>query len=339
MVLQTIWFILIAVLLAGYVVLDGFDLGVGIWYLLGGKKDRLAMLQAIGPVWDGNEVWLITGGGALFAAFPHVYATVFSGFYLALMLVVFALIFRGVAVEFRNKVDSPRWHGGWDAAFAGGSALTALLLGVALGNILRGLPLDDGHNFTGSFLSLLNPYALLIGAAGFCVIATQGALFLATKTRGQTREKALRWARLAVGVEAAVVPLAAVATAVLDNRLLRNYNTAPLLWGAPAVAAAALGGLVVATRRGRAGLALLLSSTTCVLLWLLAGLALFPDLVPAANDAAMSLTVTNASSSQRTLTIMLIFALAGMPVVIGYQAWLYWTFRRPADGGSDATTY
>ena len=149
----------------------------------------------------------------------------------------------------------------------------------------------------------------------------------------------MRWSRWAVVVEAILVPAAAIATALLDNRLLRNYTIAPLLWGVPVVAAVVLAGLVVATRRGRAGLAILLSSSTCVMLWVLAGVALFPDLVPAANDAALSLTVANASSSQRTLTIMLVFALARMPIVIGYQAWLYWTFRRPADGGEDVTTY
>ena len=339
MVLQTIWFILVAVLLAGYVVLDGFDLGVGIWYLFGGEKDRRAMLAAIGPVWDGNEVWLLTGGGALFAAFPHVYATVFSGFYLAMMLVVFALMFRGVAVEFRNKVPSPAWRTFWDVAFAAGSSLTALLLGVALGNILRGLPLDAGRNFTGSFFTLLNPYSLLIGAAGFSIFAAHGALYLAIKTQGPLRLRAMTWARRAVAVESALVAAAALTTTLLDKRLLRNYNVAPVLWTIPAATGLVMVLLVIACRRGRAGRAFVLSSAMIVALWALTGTALFPDLVPAADGGALSLTVANASSSQRTLTIMLIFAMLGMPIVIGYQAWLYWTFRRPVERSDDSLTY
>lgn len=342
--LETIWFILILVLLAGYVVLDGFDLGVGICHLFGDDRDRRAMLSAIAPVWDGNEVWLITGGGALFAVFPHAYATVFSGFYLAMMLVLFALIFRGVAIEFRNKMDCPKWRKFWDTAFAAGSSLAALLLGVALGNILRGVPLDAEHNFTGSFFSLLNPYSLLMGVAGFCIIAAQGALYLTIKTQGQTRDKAMKWARLAVWAEVAVVVVGAIVTAVLDKRLLRNYNAQPIFWLVPAAAAGVLAGLVLAFRRGRPGWAFGMSSAAIVLFWVLAGVALYPDIVPASNDAAMSLNITNASSSPRTLAIMLVFALAGMPIVIGYQAWLYWTFRRPSGGdgagdGEDVLAY
>lgn len=329
--LQVIWFILIAVLLAGYVVLDGFDLGVGFWFLAGREDDRKAMLSAIAPVWDGNEVWLLTGGGALFAAFPHVYATVFSGFYLAMMMLVFALIFRGVALEFRGKVASVRWRGFWDMAFAMGSTVTAVLLGVAMGNILRGIPLDAEKDFTGTFLGLLNPYSLLIGVAALGVIAAHGALYLAIKTAGETRRRAARWAGKAVLVEAVLVWAAAVATAVFQRHLLRNYRAVPALWALPVAAAGVLGLLVLACRRGRAAAAFLLSSALIVMLWVLAGVGLFPDLVPAANNPALSLTIVNASSSARTLTIMLVMALAGMPVVIGYQAWLYWTFRKPVD--------
>lgn len=330
-ILQAIWFLLIAVLLAGYVVLDGFDLGVGFWFLAGREDDRKAMLSAVAPFWDGNEVWLVTGGGALFAAFPHVYATVFSGFYLAMMLLLFALIFRGVAIEFRGKVDSARWREFWDMAFAMGSTVTAVLLGVAMGNILRGIPLDAEKNFTGTFLSLLNPYSLLIGGAALSIIAAHGALYLAIKTAGEIRRRAARWAAKAVLVEAVLVLAAGVATAVFHRHLLRNYRAVPALWALPVGAAVVLGLLVLACRRGRAGAAFLLSAGLIVVLGVLAGVGLFPYLVPASNDATLSLTVTNASSSARTLTIMLVLALAGMPIVIGYQAWLYWTFRRPVD--------
>jgi len=257
-----------------------------------------------------------------------------------MMLVLFALIFRGVAIEFRNKVDGPKWRKMWDTAFAVGSSLTAVLLGVALGNILRGVPLDADKNFTGTFFSLLNPYSLLIGVAGFCIIAAQGALYLTIKTKGPTRDKALKWARLAVMVELAVVAVGALATTLLDKRLLHNYTALPILWLVPAAAAGVLAGLVIACKRGRLGWAFLLSSAAIVLFWALAGVGLYPNIVPASNDAAMSLTVTNASSTDLTLTIMLVFALAGMPIVIGYQAWLYWTFRRPVGGeGKDALAY
>lgn len=327
--MQTTWFILVAVLLGGYVILDGFDLGVGMWYLLGSEKDRRTMLAAIGPVWDGNEVWLVTAGGTLFAVFPDVYATVLSGFYLVIMLVLFSLIFRGVAVEFRNKVDCPKWRGIWDTGFAAGSSLAALLLGVVLGNILRGVPLDAEGNFTGSFIGLLNPYALLIGVAGCTIIATHGALYLAVKTAGDLHGRAMRWARSAVVVEAVVVAAAAVATALLDKRLLRNYNDLPILWALPAATGLGLTLLVIACRRGRAPLAFVLSSVTIAALWVLAGVGLYPDLVPASNGDALSLTITNASSSARTLTVVLVITLVGMPIVIGCQAWLHWVFRRP----------
>jgi len=337
--LQVIWFILIGVLLAGYVVLDGFDLGVGVWYLGGGEQDRRSMLSAIAPVWDGNEVWLVTGAGALFAAFPPVYATVFSGFYLAMMLVVLALIFRGVAVEFRSKVSSAGWRKFWDVAFATGSSAAALLLGVALGNILRGLPLDAQGNYTGTFLDLLNPYAVLIGVAGLCTIATHGALYLALKTRGQLRDRALRWARWTSPAQVVMVAGAGLATALLNEHLLANYNAVAALWVLPAAAVAVAAAVAWACRRGHAPAAFVLSAALIVMLWVLAGVGLFPNLVPASNDAGASLTVTNASSSALTLKIMLIMAAAGMPVVIGYQVWLYWTFRRPAESTEGSPEY
>ena len=174
---QIIWFILVGVLLGGYALLDGFDLGVGFWHLFTkGDRARRIALTSIGPVWDGNEVWLLTGGGALFAAFPPVYATVFSGFYLAMMLVVISLIFRAVALEFRSKVEDERWRKAWDVAFSLGSILAALLFGVAVGNVLRGVPLDGEGNFTGTFFGLLNPYSLVFGLLSVAMVATHGAL-------------------------------------------------------------------------------------------------------------------------------------------------------------------
>lgn len=184
--LQVIWFILIGVLLLGYTILDGYDLGAGFWYLFTKKEaHKKAIINAIGPFWDGNEVWILTGGGAIFAAFPDVYATVFSGFYLALMLVLLALIFRAVPIEYRNQHDNPQWKKWWDLGFGLGSALPALLFGVALGNVVNGLPLDELINFTGNFFTLLNPYPLLFGLTGFAMFLTHGALYIQLKTDGE----------------------------------------------------------------------------------------------------------------------------------------------------------
>jgi len=193
--LPMVWFALVGVLFAGYVILDGFDLGVGILHLLVVRRDeeRRVFLNAIGPVWDGNEVWLVTGGGALFAAFPAVYATVFSGFYLAFMALLCALIFRAVAIEFRSKHPSSRWRTVWDAGFAGGSLVSSLLIGVAMGNIAWGVPLDAQGEFAGSFLGLLHPYALLMGVTTVALFAMHGAIYLVLKTEGELQAAVRRW--------------------------------------------------------------------------------------------------------------------------------------------------
>jgi len=232
--LQVTWFFLIGVLFTGYAVLDGFDLGVGFWYLFTKKnKERKALIKSIAPFWDGNEVWLLAGGGALFAAFPHVYATVFSGFYLALMLVLYALIFRAVSIECRDKLTSPSWVKFWDYAFSFGSILPALLFGVALGNILRGIPLDKGMNFSGSFFTLLNPYALLIGLLGLFMISTHGALYIAMKNEGELVSKARRWARISWYIYMFLFILATIITPFTQPHLLRNYEGTPFLWSVP----------------------------------------------------------------------------------------------------------
>ena len=193
--LQVIWFLLIGILLAGYAILDGFDLGVGFWHLFGKKdEERRIFIRSIGPVWDGNEVWLLTAGGALFAAFPPVNASVFSGFYLALVLVLLGLIFRVVSIEFRNQLEDPSWRRRWDLAFSLGSALPALLFGVALGNLVRGLLLDESGDYIGGFFALLNPYSLLVGVTGVAMFATHGALYLALKTEGELQVRARGWA-------------------------------------------------------------------------------------------------------------------------------------------------
>ncbi|MFH1010111.1 MAG: cytochrome d ubiquinol oxidase subunit II [bacterium] len=326
--LQVTWFFLIGLLLTVYAILDGFDLGAGIWHLFAKKDEhRRLTLNAIGPVWDGNEVWLLTGGGALFAAFPHVYATVFSGLYLALMLVLFALIFRAVSIEFRSKRPSTCWRSTWDIAFSIGSILPALLFGVAVGNILRGLPLDESKNFTGSFFDLLNPYALLIGLLGFAMLATHGALYLALKTEGELAERAKRWGRNAWLAYLVLFVLTGVVTILSQPQLLRNYAALPVLWILPLFALVTILAIAIFRRKGSDGKAFLASSLSIAGLCAIVAADLFPNLVPALGNPEWSLTVMNSSSSSLTLGTMLILALVGMPIVIGYTIWIYRTFR------------
>lgn len=335
--LQATWFVLIAVLLAGYAVLDGFDLGAGLWYLLArDDRDRRAILSAVAPVWDGNEVWLVTAGGAIFAAFPHVYATAFSGFYLALLGALLALILRGAAVEFRGKAASPAWRRAWDVAFAAGSTAAALLFGVALGNVLRGVPLDAEKNFTGSFRSLLNPYALLIGVLAVSMLATHGALYIALKTDGPLRKRAGGWARWASVAWLGLFVVAGAASMAGLSHQFRNYAALRVLWIIPAVAGVCVVMLAVFCRRGFLGGAFVMSSAAIAASMALAAVAMFPNIVLASNDATLSLTIENASSSARTLKIMLVMALVGMPIVIAYQIWLHRAFGPgPPAGGAE----
>jgi cytochrome d ubiquinol oxidase subunit II len=326
--LQVIWFLLLGALLTVYAVLDGFDLGVGIFYpLVRQERERRILLSAIGPVWDGNEVWLITGGAVLFAAFPPVYATVFSGFYPAIMLVVFALVLRAVSFEFRSKTESAAWRRGWDAAFSAGSILPALLFPVALGNILRGLPLDGGGNYTGGFLALLSPYALLVGLTGFSMFATHGAIYAALKTDGDLKERAMRRAWAAWGAWAALFVASGFATIFGVPRRLDNFGAHPGAWGIVlfAVAALAMTGHLIRSRRARE--AFVASAASIAGLMGIVGASLFPALVPPAGDAPGGLTIANASSSGLTLGTMLAVTAAGMPFVVGYTIWIYRTFK------------
>lgn len=338
--LQVIWFLLVGLLLTVYAVLDGFDLGVGFWHLFTRKdEERRNLIGAIGPVWDGNEVWLLTGGGALFAAFPPVYATVFSGFYLAFMLVLFALIFRAVAIEFRSMAPSPRWRGAWDLAFGLGSALPALLFGVVVGNLLRGVPLDADGAYAGTFLGLLNAYALLIGVVGFIMIITHGALYIALKTDGEQEAQARRRVDRLWIVYLAFFIAAFLMTIAKHPERLANYRSTPVLWLIPVLALVAIVLIAFFNRRGEIGRAFASSCSAVVCLMGTAGASLFPNLVPALDDPALSLTISNSSSSQLTLWTMLVITLVGMPLVTGYTIWTYRTFAgkvRPGEQGYEA---
>jgi len=326
--LQTIWFALFALLVAGYAVLDGFDLGVGVLHLFARNDDeRRHYLNAIGPVWDGNEVWLLTAGGALFAAFPAVYATVFSGFYLALMLVVAALMFRAASFEFRGKVESAHWRTTWDWAFGLGSLLPSVLFGVAVGNIVRGIPLDaDGH-FTGSFVGLLNPFALLVGLVSLTAFVMQGSAYMLLKTEGEHRDRLRLWTQrswlafltlyvVATGWAIAVAPYG------FDRLFVRVA-----FWAFALLLTVSLVAVPVAIHRRRDGLTFLASSGTIVGIVALPAVGLFPTLVPASTDSAYGLTAYNASSSTHTLAVMLYIAAIGMPIVLAYTAFVYRVFK------------
>ena len=321
MPLTDIWFLLIAVLWTGYFVLEGFDFGVGM--LLGplarDDTDRRVLINTIGPVWDGNEVWLLVAGGATFAAFPLWYSTLFSGFYLALLVILVALIVRVVAFEFRGKVDSDRWRRSWDIAIMSCSAVPALLWGVAFGNIVHGVPIDAQHHFTGSFFTLLNPYALLGGLATLSVFALHGAVFLALKTTDELRARARDLCR-PLGSAAVLFGGGFLAWTAVDH--------GGWVWLPVALAAATLVTGVLLALEDREGLAFLCTAIAIVAITAALFGALYPDVLPSTTDAAYSLTTTNAASTPYTLKIMTWVAVAFTPIVLAYQSWTYWVFRK-----------
>ncbi|QKW14496.1 cytochrome d ubiquinol oxidase subunit II [Verrucosispora sp. NA02020] len=322
MELTTIWFLLVAVLFTGYFILEGFDFGVGMLLPVLGRDDRerRVMINTIGPVWDGNEVWLITAGGAMFAAFPEWYATLFSGFYLPLLLILLALIARGVAFEYRHKRPEASWKRRWDNAIVFGSLIPAILWGVAFANILRGVPLDADHEFVGGLVDLLHPYALLGGATTAALFATHGAVFIALKTVGDIRGRAATLA-VRLGVVSAVLAVAFLTWTLT----IRSSPTAVVL--ATGAALALLGGLAAARvrREGWAftGTALAIGLAVATLF-----AALFPIVMPSTLDPAGTLTATNAASTPYTLRIMTWVAVFFTPIVLAYQGWTYWVFRK-----------
>lgn len=324
--LQVIWFLLVGVLLVGYAILDGFDLGVGMLHLFVAKndRDRRILLNSIGPLWDGNEVWLLTAGGAIFAAFPKVYATVFSGFYLALMLLLTALILRAVSLEFRSKVEAPSWRAAWDAAFAFGSFLPALLFGVAIGNIVRGVPIDDAGEFAGSFFGLLNPFAVVVGLLSVAMFVMQGASWLSLRTEGELRARASNIGRYAWVAFVALWIAVTFYSRVEAPHLWTNYMN-PMTWIAPIALVIAMG-LYPFNSGVRA---FVLSSLSIAALIGIMGQGLFPYMVPSFGSLANSLTIRNASSTPLTLKVMLAIALLGMPVVIAYTIYIYRNFMAP----------
>lgn len=329
--LRDVWFVLIGVLLAGYSILDGFDLGVGalLPFLAKSEDEKRTLIGAVGPFWDGNEVWLLAGGGALFAAFPMAYATVFSGFYLALMLVLFALILRAVSLEFR--AHDPARKKLWEAAFVGGSALPALLFGVALGNVVVGVPLDARTEFSGSVLTLLRPLPVVFGLLGLSAFLLHGAVYAALKSEGALRERARRTALVAAVMFAAAFALSLVMVGLYLPAALAKIPA----WVFAAVTVLSLVLAAVTLNKGRDGRAFFFSSATFLGLWGIVGTIQYPVLVRA-TDPGLSLTIRNASSSALTLKVMLIIALLGMPLVVGYTIFAFRVFKgKVRPGGAD----
>lgn len=329
--LQHIWFLLIGVLLTGYAILDGFDLGAGVLHLFVARndKERRLILNAVGPFWDGNEVWLLTGGGALFAAFPHVYATVFSGFYLALMVVLFALIMRAVSFEFRSRMASPRWRSFWDGVFAVSSLIPALLTGVAVGNVIRGVPLNSQMEFTGNFFTLLNPFSLLVGLNGLAMFVVHGSIYLLLKTNGPVAERARRWA---TGGWPALLILTILTAIIARVDAPARFQDKPWpIWIVPLLTPVFMVLTRVYLAQGKAGRAFLFSALTIASLMGLFGVGCYPYLLPARSPVDIAgfngLSIYNASASQLTLTVMLIIALIGVPIMLAYSSYIYYAFR------------
>jgi len=323
--LTTVWFILITVLWVGYFVLEGFDFGVGVLLPVLGRseKERRVMINTIGPVWDGNEVWLLVAGGATFAAFPEWYATLFSGFYLALFVILVALIIRGVAFEYRGKRPDSPWKAWWDRAIFLGSVLPALLWGVAFANIVRGVPIEEvngNFEYVGTFFNLLSPYTLLGGLVTLTLFVTHGAIFIAMKTDGDIRGRS-RVVAERVGLLAAVL-----AVGFLVWTYTINPDTAFAVLSA--LAAVCLVGALVANRLGREGWAFLGTAFTLGLAVVALFVNLYPNVMPSSIDEAFNLTIDNASSTEYTLTIMTWVAVVFTPIVLLYQGWTYWVFRR-----------
>ncbi len=327
MELTTVWIILIAVLWSGYFMLEGFDFGVGILlnFISKNEGERRAILTTLGPLWDGNEVWVLVAGGATFAAFPEWYATLFSGFYLPLLLILVALIVRGVAFEYRSKRSDPTWRRRWDWAIFFGSIVPAILWGVAFANIVRGVPMRAAPAgnilYDGGFFNLLNPYALLGGVTVCLLFITHGAVFLTLKTSGTIRDRAAKLAT-PFGIAAAVAAVAFLLWTQLA------YSDKAWTWALVGLAAVAWVGGIVAHLGKKEGLAFTLSALTLVTAVAYLFCVLYPNVMPASNDAALSLTIHNASSSPYTLKVMTIVAAIFTPLVLCYQAWTYWIFRK-----------
>jgi cytochrome d ubiquinol oxidase subunit II len=338
MTLNTLWFIFIAILYTGFFVLEGFDFGVGILLPFLGKNDlqRRTIINTIGPHWDGNEVWLITAGGATFAAFPNWYATMFSGFYLPLFLVLIGLIIRGVAFEFRGKDDNPRWRNLWDWCLFAGSLIPTILFPIAFSNLVRGVPIDANMQYVGGFFNLLNPYALLAALSVTLLFLLHGASFLSIKTTGEIEQKAkelVRWLWLLV----VFMLIIFLATSFFSTDVHQKLNVLSILFPVIGVLSILIAGYFL--RKGQSGRVFLMTCLTVVFVVFTIFTFLYPRVMVSSLNPDWSLTIQNAASSAVTLRLMTIVTLIFLPIVLLYQAWTYWIFRKRITSDAEKLTY
>lgn len=345
---NVVWYVVVGILLLGYAVLDGFDLGVGVLHLLSkGDHDRRIILNSIGPVWDGNEVWLITAGGALFAAFPEVYATAFSGFYLPFMLLLVALIFRAVSIEFRSKEESPRWRRTWDTNFAIGSILAAILFGVAIGNVVMGMPIGADKEYAGTLLDQLRPYPLLTGFFSLSMFALHGAIYLNLKTEGALQQQVRGWIKRAYVIFVLMFAVVTASTLYLRPEMVANFSFGqvdmpgarhPLIenhqtaisviaWLIVVLNVLSIANISRTLARGKDMQMFISSASTIGALIGLFALGIFPNMMISSLDPAYNLDIYNGASTEYTLRTMFNVAIWGMPFVLAYTSIIYWTYR------------
>jgi len=326
--LEVLWFLLLGVLLAGYAILDGFDLGVGILHpLIRDDTERRLALNAIGPLWDGNEVWLVTFGGALFAAFPEVYATLLSGFYLPVMVMLVGLVGRAISLEFRSKTTSPAWRRYWDASFFLSSFVVTAVFGVALGNVVRGIPIGADHEFAGTLLGLFNPFSLAVGALAVAGAAMHGSIYLYLKTEGDLQARVHRWIHWTFAVFVVLFLLVTALAVLTIEHATTNFARWPAAWIIVALNVLSIANIPRALYLGRPGYAFVSSTCTIAALTFTVAMALFPNLALSSLDPAWSLDIYNGASSKATLGLMAIIAAIGMPLVLSYTGIVYWVFR------------
>ncbi|MBA3957507.1 MAG: cytochrome d ubiquinol oxidase subunit II [Parachlamydiaceae bacterium] len=327
--LQFIWFVVVVILLTGYAILDGFDLGVGMLHLFSKEdNERRLMLNSIGPVWDGNEVWLVTAGGALFAGFPDVYATLCSAFYLPIMLLLSGIIFRAVAIEFRSKQPMAWWRWMWDIFFSFASLLIALVLGIALGNMIRGIPLDDQKEFIGDFWSYTHPYTLMVGVMAVALFAMHGSIYILMKTEGALHEKMRARVNPTIIFYIICYAMTTMATLIYMPHMTEAFKERPWIFFVAVANMLAIANIPREIQKGKDHLAFASSCVNIMTLMILYAIGTFPNIVRAINDPEnLSLTVHNSSSSLMTLNILLLITLIGMPIVIAYTVSVYWIFH------------
>ncbi len=337
--LEFIWFSAFVILVTGYALLDGFDLGVGMLHLFSKKdEERRLMLNSIGPVWDGNEVWLVTAGGALFAGFPNVYATLCSAFYVPIMLLLTGLIFRAVAIEVRSKSPMAWWRWMWDVMFSFASFVIALGLGITMGNLIRGIPLDASKEFIGDFSSLLHPYVFLVGLLGVAVFAMHGAIYILMKTEGQLHDKMRQCVNPSIIFFIITYATVTMATLIYIPHMTQAIKDRPVFFLIAIANMLVIANIPREVSKGRDGWAFISSCANIILLMALYAIGTYPNVIRAINDPGnLSLTIYNSSSSQKTLEILLLIAIIGIPMVIAYTFAIYWIFKGKVK--LDSTSY